>query len=141
MKTVYLIRDDIGRKQCLGAVLVMERARLLFNSHLLERGWLNNARNISCTTAGTYPLKLEWSPTFEQMLWEAYGIPNRSECKFHPANRAEQLNGCYAPGEARFDMDGDGDLDVINSGLVFEEFMNAFGDDTEARLVIINDKH
>ena len=141
MKTVYIIRDKVGRKQSLGTLLVKnESGRVVFHSHLLELGWRNNQRNISCVPAGKYDLRLEFSPKFNRDLWEAYGIPNRSECKFHQANFARQLNGCFAPGEARFDIDRDGEKDMINSRSALEEFMDAIGQENRARLVVINDQ-
>ena len=139
MKTVYIIRDTIGHTQSLGAVIIVNKGKVIYDNHLLELGWRNNQRNISCTPAGKYDLVKEYSPAFEMDLWEAKGIPNRSETKFHPANYNRQLKGCYAPGEARFDMDRDGEKDMVNSKDAFEEFMDAMGNDTRARLVIIND--
>lgn len=143
MKDVYIIRDTIGRKQCLGTLIVIEDGRLLFNSHLLERGWLNNKKNISCipARAKAYPLKLEWSSKFQKKLWEAYDVPNRSECKFHSANFWDQLNGCFSPGEARFNIGHDEELDMIYSNDMLEHFMDAMGDDVEARLFVINSRN
>ena len=62
------------------------------------------------------------------------------ECKFHPANHFGQLNGCFAPGLAKWDINRDGHQDMINSGHAFDEFMDAMGNDDKARLVIINDQ-
>lgn len=141
MKTIYFIRDTIGHRQSLGSIIVINKGKVIYDNHLLELGWQNNRKNISCTKAGVYPIKKEFSPHFERDLWEVYDIPNRSETKIHPANFAKQLQGCYAPGEARFDIDRDGNRDMVNSNDAFEEFMDCMGDDTEARVVIINDNH
>ena len=137
-KQVFIIRDTIGRKQCLGTLIVKDKGRVIFWSHLLERGWLNNKRNVSCIPAGKYDLRLEHSPAFKRKLWEAYGVPNRSETKFHAANHWEQLNGCFAPGEARFNFVRDSSLDMVNSGDKLQEFMDSMGDDTKATLHVIN---
>ncbi len=142
MKTVFIIRYKIGRKQSLGNLLVRnEYGNIVYSRHVLELGWLNNKRNISCVPQGTYDLKLEHSPKFGRKLWEAYGILNRSECKFHVANFANQLNGCFAPGMAKFDINRDGNKDMVNSKEAFSEFMDAMGKDIKARLVIINDRY
>ena len=141
MKTVYIIRYDVGRKQSLGNVLIRnEYGNFVYARHLLELGWRNNQRNISCIPAGHYDLRLENSPKFKQKLWEAKGVPNRSECKFHVANFSSQINGCFAPGMTKFDLNRDGEKDMVNSREAFEEFMDAMGGDTEARLVVINDQ-
>ncbi len=139
MKTVFIIRYKIGRKQSLGNLLIRnEHGNIIYVRHLLELGWLNNKRNISCVPHGTYDLKLEHSPKFGRKLWEAYGVSNRSECKFHVANFASQLNGCFAPGMAKFDIDRNGEKDMVNSAEAFDEFMGAMGSSTKARLVVIN---
>lgn len=88
----------------------------------LERGWQDNKKNISCVPAGEYKLKHEYSGKFKKKLWELYGVPGRSECKFHVANFWRQLNGCIALGYKHIDIDGDGDPDVTNSGIVMEIF-------------------
>jgi hypothetical protein len=139
MKTVYIIRYQIGDKQSLGTLLVVKDGRILFSSHLLERGWQNNQRNISCIPSGTYDLRKEYSSKFNRKLWEAYGVPNRSECKFHASNFWKQLNGCFAPGEARVNIGSDSELDMVNSADMLDSFMDAMGTDTRARLVVIND--
>lgn len=138
MKQVIIHRDTIGRNQSLGTMMVLEDGRVLFSSHLLERGWRNNKKNVSCAPAGKYRLQLEYSPKFGIQLWEAYGIPNRSEIKFHVANFWNELNGCFAPGEARFDINRDGFKDMVNSGPKFKDFMNAMGKDMDATLLIVN---
>ncbi len=139
MKTVYIIRDTIGNNQSLATHLVIDHGRLLYSGHLLERGWRDNQKNISCVPAGTYDLVKEYSGKFKCELWEAKGIPDRSECKFHSANYWDQLNGCFSPGEARLNIGHDTELDMIYSGDMLEIFMNAMGSDIRARLVIIDD--
>jgi len=141
MKTVYILRDKIGDKQSLGALLVVENGTTLFNSHVLERGWLDNKSNVSCIPEGIYPLRLEYSGKFKRNLWEAHDVPNRSECKFHVSNYWDQLNGCFAPGQSRKDIGRDSELDMVGSGKALKSFMEAMGMDIEARLVIINDKN
>ena len=140
MKRVLVIRDFIGRKLSLGLCIVRddETNNVLFTSQSLERGWLNNAKNISCIPSGVYKLKLEWSPKFKKDLWEIYGVPNRRECKFHAANYSRQLNGCIALGENRSDIDNDGLIDVTNSRNTMKKFHEAMKGNTEAMLHVIN---
>ncbi|MEX0274304.1 MAG: DUF5675 family protein [Flavobacteriaceae bacterium] len=141
MKTVYIIRDTIGRKQSTGAHLVInEKGDVVYDGQILELGWLNNRRNISCIPEGIYELRLERSPKFKRKLWEAYGVPNRSETKFHNGVTYKHSNGCFIPGKTRFDLNADNLDDMINSRDALEEFHDAMGEDTRARLVIINDR-
>lgn len=103
----------------------------------LERGWRNNQSNISCVPEGEYDLRLENSPRFRKDLWELYGVPNRSECKFHAANYWRQLNGCISLGNKHLDIDGDGDPDVTSSRDTMKKFHNMMVG-TEAKLIIKN---
>ena len=140
MKKVFVIRDIIGRKLSLGFCIVTEgdSNNILFTSQSLERGWLSNAKNISCIPAGIYKLRLEWSPRFQKDLWEIYGVPNRRECKFHAANFSRQLNGCIALGQKRADLDSDGLMDITNSRNTMKKFHKAMEGGTEAILHVIN---
>ena len=140
MKTVYLIRRTKGRKQRLGIHLVVNEAgNVVYDGHSLELGWRNNKRNVSCIPTGIYPLKLEYSPKFKRHLWEAYNVPNRSECKFHNGVTFKHSNGCFLTGKTAFDLTGDNFADMINTRDALQEFHDAMGSDTEARLVVIND--
>lgn len=104
--------------------------------HSLERGWLNNKRGISCIPVGTYDLKLEFSPKFNTNLWEIYGVPNRSECKFHPATFWEDLEGCIALGFTLFDVNFDGTVDLTNSKNALAHFHKLMAGETKAKLTI-----
>lgn len=140
MKRVFVIRDVIGRKLSLGLCIVTdtENNDILFTSQSLERGWLNNVRNISCIPTGIYKLRLEWSPKFQKDLWEIYDVPNRRECKFHAANFSRQLNGCIALGQDRIDIDNDGLIDITNSRNTMKKFHKALEGETQASLHVIN---
>lgn len=104
----------------------------------LELPWRDNRRNISRIPAGTYNLKWEYSPKFRRMLWEIYGVPKRSECKFHVANFMYQLNGCIALGLDFADIDGDGLMDVTSSAKALELFHGATVGCTEGTLEVID---
>lgn len=140
MKKVFVIRDFIGRKLSLGLCIIANEKdhSIEFTSQSLERGWLNNAKNISCIPAGIYKLKLEWSPRFQQDLWEIYDVPNRRECRFHAANFSRQLNGCIALGKTRTDLDNDGLIDVTHSRDTMAKFHKAMQNETLATLHVIN---
>jgi len=139
MKTIIVNRDQQNDKQSLGVCYVKDdNGKVIFKSESIERGWLDNQRRISCIPAGNYPVRLEHSNRFKKKLYEIYEVPNRSECKFHSANFARQLNGCIALGNKRVDIDGDGAKDVTNSRRVMAKFHKALDGDKEA-ILIVND--
>lgn len=139
MKSIKIVRHWTDIKQCTSTFLVLdENCQPIFLQPCIERGWLNNQQNISCVVAGVYPLILEYSHKFDRLLWELKGVPNRSECKIHPANFWDQLNGCMAIGDGLSDIDGDGYYDVTNSVDTINEFHLLMGDITETTIEIID---
>lgn len=138
MKTVLINRFKITDKYTLGHCYIKhENNSVEYIGVTMERGWLNNQNNISCVPEGVYDLKLEYSPKFRKDLWELYGVPNRSECKFHAANYWRQLNGCIALGVKHKDIDGDGDPDITSSRDTMKKFHNSMTG-TKACIVIKN---
>ena len=119
---VRLKRDEISDIQCMGICTVEINGKKVFEAQSIERGDNNNQARISCYPPGVYPLVLEYSPRFGQNLWEVKNVFGRSECKFHAANYARQLNGCTALGESRYDIDKDGRKDVTNSRETMKKF-------------------
>lgn len=48
--------------------------------------------------AGTYPIKLEYSPKFQRYLWELKDIPGHAEIKIHHGNTRKDTQGCILIG-------------------------------------------
>lgn len=139
MKKVFLQRHWSDKNQSTGTLLVTDKnGQPVFGSLCIERGDRNNQRNVSNVPAGTYPLVFEYSPRFGRMLWELKGVPNRSECKIHPANRFDQLNGCIALGLKLKDIDKDGYSDVTSSRSTVAAFHQAMKGFTETTITIID---
>jgi hypothetical protein len=137
MKTIKIIRGWEDKNQTLGELTIYNEYNVaIFTAITLERGWRNNESNISCVPLGRYPLVLEWSSRFKTNLWELYGVPNRSECKFHSSNYWFQLEGCIALGNALADINKDGYNDVLNSNNTMKAFHKAMGNDTRSELII-----
>jgi len=138
-RIVTVLRDYVGKKQSTGIIIVQdETGKVLFTCQSLERGWVSNTRNVSCIPAGKYDLRFEFSPKFNTNLWEIYGVPNRSECKFHAANFWHQLNGCIAPGVTQKDLDNDNLVDNVQSRNALDGFHEAMEGFTKADIRIIN---
>ncbi|MBL4837454.1 MAG: hypothetical protein JKY34_07730 [Kordiimonadaceae bacterium] len=67
----------------------------------VERPWVDNAVGISCIPEGSYLIKPKTYGKFGTLenpaLW-LQDVPGRTHILIHGANRAEQLQGCIAPG-------------------------------------------
>lgn len=137
MKTIIINRDEGGDNQTLGVCYVKdENGCIIFKSESIERGWLDNQKRISCIPEGKYNVRLERSNRFKKDLYEIYGVPNRSECKFHAANYSRQLNGCIALGQNRKDIDSDGYKDVTSSRKTMSLFHKSLNGDKNAVLIV-----
>ncbi len=97
--------------------------------YTVERPWLNNEPDVSCIPAGEYRLKLRNSPLITRITkgersqgYEVTGVPGRSFVMIHPANLANELNGCIAPGMRLGEIDGV--PAVLHSRQAFELIMN-----------------
>ena len=140
MKTIELIRHWSDFNQSTGTLLIRnENGQPIFGSLCIERGDRNNQRSVSRVPAGTYRLVYEWSPKFQRNLWELKGVPNRSECKIHPSNFWDQLNGCIAPGLRLIDIDKDGYFDVTNSAITTKNFEKVLAGTQETTITIIDE--
>ncbi len=76
---------------------------------------------------GIFPIVLEYSRRFGRLLPEIKNIPERTECKFHVANFAYQLEGCIAVGRVR------GSDAVLESALALNALME--------KLIIVRNRH
>ncbi len=136
MKTVIITRFKVTEDYSLGKCYIKNEDGIIhYVGVTLERGWRNNQQGISCMPVGEYDLRYEYSPHFRRNLWEVYGVPNRSEIKFHVANYWRQLNGCVALGVKHVDIDGDGDPDVTSSRNTLKKFHSMMSG-TKAKLIV-----
>jgi hypothetical protein len=61
-------------------------------------------------------------------------VPERTQIKFHSANKGNQVQGCIAPGNHLFVMDKR--VAVANSWNTFKLFMAHLVDETEVAIII-----
>lgn len=139
MKKVIIQRFLVGPQYSLGHAYIQHPSGIVeFIGASLERGWVDNQKGVSCVPEGIYPLKLEYSPKFKKDLWELYGVPNRSECKFHVANYWYELNGCIALGRKHKNLDNDKIPDVTSSRNVMNEFEAILSGQVESEVKVKN---
>lgn len=137
-KRLVLTRYKHRKTATYGHLHVYANEKHIFFTPVLELPWRENRRNVSRIPAGSYGLKLEYSPRFKQKLWEVKGVPGRSEIKFHAANFVHELNGCIAFARTFQDINGDGVDDSVYSRKAMNAFHKAMGADSSAHLTIID---
>lgn len=123
---VFLLRHWGDKNQATGSLLVIDdNDQPIYLSPCIERGFMDNQKNVSNAPADTYELVWEHSAKFG-WVWELKGIPDgRSELKIHSANLWSQLNGCIAPGSYLGKLNKDGYYDVLASGDALKRFHKA----------------
>ena len=90
------ISDDISTE---GKFLINN----VFKYYTIERPWQNgaNARGQSCFLPGTYEIIIDPSIRFGKPMPHILNVPARDGIRIHPANWANQLEGCIAIGTTR----------------------------------------
>lgn len=79
----------------------------------IERPWRDNRRSVSCIPAGNYTIDTQHlSPRFGK-VWLVMNVPGRDHILWHPANEADELEGCIAPGKSFGELRGN--FAVLNS--------------------------
>lgn len=122
MPTVTIKRTSDNGVEILGTLTTGT-----FTCKTLERPWLGNQHNISCIPLGQYNCVLSHLSTMNISAYELQDVNGRSGIFIHPANLVSQLEGCIAIGADYSDINGDKQLDVINSRATFQSFMDLMG--------------
>jgi hypothetical protein len=125
MKTAILTRQKSGYKETLGELKCYNQGNE-FSCKTLELPWLNNQKNISCIPTGVYKVKMIYSLKYGR-VYEVQDVKGRSSIYFHEGNYYSQIKGCILVGNKFSDINGDGELDVVNSKITRKALEAFFG--------------
>lgn len=100
--------------KCVGFDWGYEHRKVLMECMTLELPWRDNERYISKIPEGEYKGVKHISPNFGKSIW-IQDVPNRSEILIHVGNFYTDILGCILVGDKLADINGDGNLDVLNS--------------------------
>lgn len=109
--------------QTLGRLVVFEGEKVRLQLCTLELPDNGNQKNVSCIPEGSYDVHLIYSPKFGK-CYEVQNVPNRSEILIHKGNYNKDTRGCILPGMGFEDINGDGNLDVIESTHALTKLLN-----------------
>ncbi len=115
-----LKRTSSTSTQTLGELTVYKQGDAIFSCKTLELPWKNNARKESCIPPGSYSVVKRHSPRYKDHF-HLTDVPGRSMILIHVGNYYTQTEGCILVGSAHSDIDADGHLDVIQSGLTMNK--------------------
>lgn len=97
METVTLKREPFTDTHTFGAIY-WDGLKLC---DTIEKPWKDNQKRISCIPEGEYTAIQFCSPHHGD-VWLLENTTPRSMIEIHPANLAEELEGCIAPGKKGF---------------------------------------
>lgn len=120
-------RTNKNDRQSTGQFNVIQDDNVILSGCTLELAWKDNERNISCIPSGEYWVRKRKSPKFG-LSFIVEDVPNRSYILIHKGNYHTQIRGCILVGSAFKDINGDGYIDVINSGDTVNKMLGVLPD-------------
>lgn len=120
-----LIRKSDNGTQTLGSLILKnEQGVIVFSCDTLELPWKDNKKKISCIPKNTYDcIKRESTNNIPYLHVLIMNIPNRDGVCIHKGNLYTQIQGCVLVGKGYGDINKDGQLDVLSSGVTFDKMM------------------
>ena len=99
--TLELIRLQYLPDRTLGTLHIVGNDRWHCDTLELPLTSLNRETNVPnhcCIPAGTYELKVTWSPAFKRWLPMLMAVPGRSGIRIHAGNTPRDTKGCILVG-------------------------------------------
>lgn len=118
-----LIRLDGNSKQTLGVLQLFNGLDKIFECKTLELPNKNNQKEVSCIPIGTYIVVPFNSPS-KGKCFLLKDVPNRSMIEIHKGNFYTDILGCILVGSKFTDINNDGLLDVVSSGITLDKLLN-----------------
>jgi hypothetical protein len=136
MKVV--ISRKYNKNETQGSLFVLLGYELLFSCKTLELPDLGNQHNISCIPSGCYQVaKYDW--VNHGLVFWVQNVPERDGILIHAGNYAAgakvDTKGCILVGSGFEDINGDGNIDVIETRKTLDRLISILPD--EFQLIII----
>lgn len=134
---LVLKRVYADETQTLGVLSVLGVTGICYRIYAtVELPWLQNQKNVSCIPAGIYKFRERYSYKFGNHL-ELLGVPGRKLILIHFGNYKQDTQGCILVGSNHSDINGDGNLDVVNSKKTMLDLMKLVNGVT-GNLTVVN---
>lgn len=127
-------RYPSSEHETIGNGFVLDNDFINFEFKTLELAWKNNQKQISCVPIGDYKVKKRWSKKFGNHF-HILDVPNRSYILIHCANFYTQLRGCVAVGDDLSYINGDNEIDVVNSTKTLKELLKMMPNNFNLKIV------
>lgn len=133
---VEVVRKSKNEKQTIGQLSVINNKEVIYLCNSLELPWKENKSKISCIPTGKYTCVKRRSTRaipYQHILIN--NVEGRSGVCIHKGNYYTQIQGCILVGTSLSDINKDGELDVVNSGVAFDKLMNILPNEFELKIV------
>jgi hypothetical protein len=118
-----LVRNIDNGTETLGTLQVGQ----VFQCRTLERSYKNNLPNISSILIGTYTCSWKWMWRELRYRYQVMNVPNRTGVFLHQGNYFFESAGCIILGSQPQDINGDSQLDLINTKTILDYFEQLMG--------------
>ena len=125
-----------SKKETIGSGFVLENDFIKYEFNTLELPWKNNEKRVSCIPIGDYKVVKRRSKKYGNHF-HILDVPNRSYILIHNANFYTQILGCVAVGSDLSDINGDNEIDVIDSVNTLEKLVKLLPDEFDLKIVNI----
>ena len=126
-----VIFREYDNLQTTGTLVVFSGAKKICECKTLELPDLGNQRNMSCIPEGEYDCE-KWLNTSKGDVIRVLNVPGRDGILIHRGNFAAggkvDTKGCILVGTNWDDINGDGNLDVIQTGVAMGRLMESVTD-------------
>ena len=112
--TAVLTRNRNNGIQTIGHLEVFKNDTSVFSCMTLEMPWRDNNTSVSSIPTGSYDV-VPYSSSKYPDTYEVLKVPGRSYILIHWGNYYYNTEGCILVGEAFYDINGDGILDITKS--------------------------
>lgn len=123
-----LVRTSSGLIQTLGEMTILKNGQEIFSCKTLELPWKDNERNSSCIPTGSYHVVKRFSERYKNHF-HLTNVPGRSMILIHIGNYYSQTEGCILVGMALSDINADGHMDVVQSGVAMKKLNEILPDE------------
>ena len=133
---LLISRYNDSKKQTIGNGYVLDDNDFIkYEFSTLELSWKNNKKRESCIPIGDYKVKKRYSKKFGNHF-HVQNVKDRSYILIHKGNYYTDILGCILVGNDLRYINGDNEIDVINSTKTMKELLKILPN--EFNLCIVN---
>jgi hypothetical protein len=133
-----IIAREYGKFFTKGTMLVFDQAHLITKCVTLELPDNGNQINVSCIPEGKYTVVKYFAPSLGDCFY-IQEVPGRTEIMIHKGNYAagmqKNTKGCILVGYMYEDINNDGYLDIVNSGITMDTLQHILPDKFELHII------